>query len=205
MKLFFIVAILFIAINNYALDSLSVIKNLQNKFNTVQDFKSSFKQTTNKSFDDSELTLSGTFYYKKKNKFKIDLKNILLVSDGISIWNFDKRLNRVVINKIDENQSFLNLDDIINNYPELCTSNLLKENSDSKFYAVSLKPKNNNLEFESATLWIDKNYILTKIKILDSSGSEYFVELSNIKLNQNLSDAEFVFITPEACKVIDFR
>lgn len=205
MKFFFIVAILFIAINNYALDSLSVIKNLQIKFNTVQDFKSSFKQTINNSFDDSELTLSGTFYYKKKNKFKIDLKNILLVSDGISIWNFDKRLNRVVINKIDENQSFLNLDDIINNYPELCTSNLLKDNSDGKFYAVSLKPKNNNLEFESATLWIDKNYILTKIKILDSSGSEYFVELTNIKLNQNLSDAEFVFITPEACKVIDFR
>lgn len=39
----------------------------------------------------------------------------------------------------------------------------------------------------------------------DLTGSEYIVELTNIKLNQNLPEGEFTFAVPEGCKVIDFR
>lgn len=202
---FFIPVILLIALNCYAQDAQTVIKNLQDKFKTIEDFTSSFKQTTSGSFSESDLTLSGTFNYKKKNKFKVELKNIELISDSETIWNYDKRLNRVVINSVEENQAFLNLDDIINNYPEQCTPQLVKDSAENGFYVLILTPKNNKLEFESAKIWIDKNYILNKIEIKDAGGSEYFVELSNIKLNQNLQSNEFGFIVPEGCKVIDFR
>lgn len=70
----FLTAILLIAVNCYAQSAETVIKNLREKFKTVEDFKSSFKQTTNGSFSESGLTLSGNFSYKKKNKFKVELK-----------------------------------------------------------------------------------------------------------------------------------
>jgi len=95
----FLTAILFIAVNCYAQNAETVIKNLREKFKTIEDFKSSFKQTTSGSFSESGLTLSGNFSYKKKNKFKVELKNIELISNSNDIWNYDKRLNRVVRNK----------------------------------------------------------------------------------------------------------
>ena len=198
-------AIMLIAVNCYAQNSETVIKNLREKFTTVEDFKSSFKQTTSGSFSESGLTLSGNFSYKKKNNFKVELKNIELISNGKNILNYDKRLKRVVINKNEETNAFLNLDDIINNYPEQCKVELVKETGSEKFYVLKLTPKKNNLEFESAIIWIDKNYILNKIMFKDLTGSEYIVELTNIKLNQNLPEGEFTFAVPEGCKVIDFR
>lgn len=201
----FLTAILLIAVNCYAQNAETVIENLREKFKTVQDFKSSFKQTTSGSFSESGLTLSGNFSYKKKNNFKVELKNIELISNGKNIWNYDKRLNRVVINKNEETNAFLNLDDIINNYPEQCKAELVKETGSEKLYVLKLTPKKNNLEFESAIIWIDKNYILNKIMFKDLTGSEYIVELTNIKLNQNLPEGEFTFAVPEGCKVIDFR
>ncbi|KAB2846060.1 MAG: outer membrane lipoprotein carrier protein LolA, partial [Melioribacteraceae bacterium] len=164
---FFLTAILLFAVNCYAQTPETVIKNLREKFNTIQDFKSSFKQTTNGSFNESGLSLPGNFSYQKKNKFKVGLKNVELISDGKTIWNYDKRLNRVVINKSDESNAFLNLDDIINNYPEQCSAELVKETGSDKFYVLKLTPKRNTLEFEYANIWIDKNYILNKIIFKD--------------------------------------
>ena len=202
---FFCTVILLTALNCYAQDARTVVSNLQNKFKTIEDFTSTFKQTTNGSFADSNLTLTGKFNYKKKNKFKVELKNIELISNSETIWNYDKRLNRVVINSIEENQAFLNLDDIINNYPEECSAELVKNSGENKFYILEMTPKNNKLEFSSAKIWIDKSYILNKIEIKDFSGSVYFVELTNIKLNQKLANSDFEFTIPEGCKIIDFR
>lgn len=202
---FLLTAILMFAVNCYAQTPETVIKNLREKFSTIQDFKSSFKQTTNGSFSESGLSLSGNFSYQKKNKFKVGLKNVELISNGKTIWNYDKRLNRVVINKSDEANAFLNLDDIINTYPEQCAAELVKETGSDNFFVLKLTPKKNNLEFESAVIWIDKNYILNKIMFRDLTDSEYIVELTNIKLNQNLPEGEFTFVVPEGCKVIDFR
>ena len=202
---FFCIVFFLAALNCYAQDAQTVVSNLQNKFKTIEDFTSIFKQTTKGSFADSSLTLTGKFDYKKKNKFKVELKNIELISNSETVWNYDKRLNRVVINSIDENQAFLNIDDIINNYPEQCIAELVKNSRQGEFYILNLTPKKNTLEFSSAKIWIDKNYILNKIEIKDFSGSVYFVELTNIKLNQKLSDSDFEFTVPEGCKVIDFR
>lgn len=202
----YILALIFLfALNCYAQDAQSVILSLQSKFSETKDFTSSFHQTTSGSIAESNLNLSGKFYYKKKNKFKVELKDVELISNGTTIWNYDRRLNRVVINRIEENQAFLNLDDIINNYPEQCETELLNNTKEKNFFIVRLIPKENNLQFESAKIWIDKNFILTKIEIMDASGSVYFVELTNIELNKNLSGNEFEFTVPEGCKVIDFR
>ena len=202
---FFCIVIFLTALNSYAQDAQTVVLNLQDKFQSIENFTSTFKQTTSGSFSDSNLSLNGKFNYKKKNKFKVELKNIELISNSETIWNYDKRLNRVVINSVAENQAFLNLDDIINNYPEQCSAELVKNSDEDKFYILNLIPKNNKLEFASAKIWIDKNFVLNKIEIKDSSGSVYFVELTNIKLNQKLSDSDFEFTVPEGCKVIDFR
>ena len=205
MRLLYFIAVYFFALNFYAQDAQTVIKKLQEKFNTIQDFNSSFKQTSDGNIADKNFVLAGKFNYKKKNKFNVELKDINLISNGHTIWNYDKKLNRVVINTVAENQSFLNLDDIIIEYPEQCGLQLVKDSENENFLVVKLVPNNNKLEFASAKIWIDKSYILNKIEIQDFSNSTYKVELTNIKINQNLHDNKFNFIVPEGCKVIDFR
>ena len=52
-----------------------VLAKLQHKFNNVSDFSSDFKES-------GKGSLSGKFYYKKKSKFRLELKTMNIASDG---------------------------------------------------------------------------------------------------------------------------
>ena len=82
MKSLIIIWLTVLSMNSFAQDAGTIIENLQLKFETISDFKSSFKQTAQGSFTDEGLILSGDFYYKKRNKFRVELEHVHLISDG---------------------------------------------------------------------------------------------------------------------------
>ena len=197
-KLFLIFIFLSLILSLNAQDNSSqLLKSIQNKFKTINDLTVDVVQKPG-----GKEVLPGKLSYKKENRFHLDLKNNLIVSDGSSIWNYNKKENKVIINTVDETDpSYFSFNSIVYAYPSQCYISSEKDGE----VLVFIPKENLDLNFSKAKLWINKEKLVSKI-ILESAGTgETEVSFSNYKLNQNLADSKFKFTPPEGSTIIDLR
>jgi len=176
----------------------SVISKMQQKFETVKTLQADFVQTSN-----NINLMKGKFYFSQKENYRIELENNTLISNGETIWNIDKKRNKVIISNVEDDPLAFSLHEYIYEYPKKCKITVLKIEGDNNL--VILDSDGSNLNFKLAKLWVNKNYLITKIIFEDFSGSEYEFSFSNIKLNVNLDSEIFVFQENKDYKTIDFR
>ena len=174
-----------------------ILKALQNKFETINDLTVDIIQKAG-----GKEILSGKLSFKKENKYNLDLKNILIISDGISIWNFNKKENKVIINNVDESDpSFFSFNTFVYDYPSQCIIT-----SEQNGEVLVLTPKeNSDLNFSKARLWINKENLITKIIFEGTGSGDSEVVFANYKLNKNITDSKFKFSPPEGSTIIDLR
>jgi len=179
-----------------------VIKKMQQKFNSVNDLSADFKQTA------ASGGLSGKFYFKKKDRFRIELKSLIITGDGKNTWNYNVKTKKYIVNNFDPNDpSNLSLNRFVYDYPAKCGVSIAGSEmaGGSECTVIELKPKSGELNFKKAKLWKDGQDLIRKIMFEESGGTVITVELSNIKLNQKLPDSKFTLTPPEGSKVIDLR
>ncbi|MBU0558950.1 MAG: outer-membrane lipoprotein carrier protein LolA [Bacteroidetes bacterium] len=169
----------------------------RNKFEKIDGFSSDFIQTS----DFVTTKLSGKFFYKKKSKFKIDLKFHKIISDGKTIWNYDSRFNRVIVNDQENDVSSFSIDKILYEYPSQC--DLSVQSTTGNTTVIILKPKNGLLNFDSAFLTLVNSFI-SKIIITDFNGNKIEFILNNIQFISQ-PDKEFVFNPEKGTEIIDLR
>lgn len=179
-------------------DAEEVLKKVQDKFDTITDLSANITQSIK-----GKTNLSGKIYYRKENKMRFEFGNILIVSDGQTSWNYNKKENKVIITSYDdETANHLSIDKMIYEYPSEC--NLRVDDLDGEKVLV-LEPKNSSLNFNSVKLWIDDNNLVTKALFDDPAAGLVQIVLSNYKLNQNLPLSYFSFTLPKGSQIIDLR
>jgi len=180
-------------------NSSALLKEVQEKYASFNDFTAQFTQLVN-----GKAAAEGKIFYKRENKLRAELKNNTIVTNGETIWNYNTRDNKVIINTYDESDpSLISFDKILFDYPSKCILSTTKENGKE---ALLLKPKKNSeLAFTSAKLFIDENGLVESILVEDSNTGNLNIKLSGYKWNQNLSNSKFTFFPPEGSKVIDLR
>jgi len=118
MKYFKILSFLTIclSINIYADDAGRLLNDVKEKYSKINDFTADIIQ------EGKNSVFNGKIYFKKENKFYLDLKNFSIISDGSTLWNFNKKENKVVINEAgSEENSFLSFNTLLEVYPSKCT------------------------------------------------------------------------------------
>ena len=177
----------------------SLLKNLQSSFNSLKDFSADFVQLNN-----GRVNIEGKFYFKKENKLRLELKNLIIVSDGKTNWNYNKRQKKVIISNYDENDpSVLSLKRIIFDYPSKCQ---VTEGPDSSGNVLILKPNSNSgINAYLIKIWVNKNNNVKKVTIIQSSGNVLEVKFSNYKIDTGILDSKFSFTPPQGTKIIDLR
>jgi len=180
-----------------------IIEDLQNKFESIQTLKADFRQLSTSSLDDDKINVVGKFFYKKQDKYRIELTDQTIVSDGEKVWNYNKKLNRVVVNTTSNDPSSLSLDKFIFEYPEKSSIEILQNNEEVKI--VKIIPEDYELNFSYAKLWIDENNLIKRIEVADAGGSKFVFEFLDIILNATINDSMFNLNIPEGTKVIDLR
>ena len=179
-------------------EGMQLLESLQKKFNSTQDLSADFIQLSN-----GKVSLSGKFYYKKKDNLRLELKNATIVSNGKTNWNYNKAENKVIISSYDEHDpSVLSLNNFINVYPSECDVEL-QDNNGQK--VLILTPRKEGLNFKYVKIWLDSNHLINKIIIEDLNDISIQVNFSAYKLNTQLSDSLFTFTPPKGSKVIDLR
>ena len=172
-----------------------VLKKVQDKFNSIDSFSADFSE--------SQLSANGVFYFKKENRFKIITAKQEITNNGSTIWNYDQKLNRVVINSVENESSSFSLRQYLFEYPEKCDVALIDSKTLEKI--LQFTPHDDELGFSLAKIYIDENYLLRKIELDNGLDSQIKFEFKNINLDVDLSEEFFNFDPPQGSRIIDLR
>ncbi len=176
----------------------TVLKNIQDKFDSINDLSAQIVQSVN-----DKVNLKGKVFYKKVNHLKFEFDNMLIVSDGETSWNYNKKQDKVIITDYDtEGNKILSIRQIIFEYPEDCELNTFESEGKK---GLELIPKDDTFSFNSVKLFIDSEYLITKVLVDDPATGIIQIDLSNYQLNKNLPDSYFSFTPPEGSQVLDLR
>ncbi|HMN23474.1 MAG TPA: outer membrane lipoprotein carrier protein LolA [Ignavibacteriaceae bacterium] len=176
----------------------SVLKSLQNKFDSITDLTTDVTQKSN-----GKASFSGKMYFKKDNNLRIEFGNQLIVSDGVTTWNYNKKDKKVIISNYDEAGSgLLSINYLVYQYPSECDLSL---SSDGSKQVLNLKPKAKRNNLGEVKLYINQENLIDKAVITNSGTGTMEVSFSNYKLNQKISDSNFTFTAPEGTTVVDLR
>jgi len=179
-------------------DAQEVLKNIQNKFESITDLSAQLTQSVN-----GNVNLKGKVYYKKENQIRFEFKNILIVSDGETSWSYNQKDDKVIITDYEsEGNKILSMRQIIFEYPQDCDLSTFKSEDQT---GLELIPQDNEFSFTSIKLFIDGDNLITKAMMDDPATGEIQIELSDYQLNKNLTDSFFQFSPPEGSQVIDLR
>lgn len=176
-----------------------ILKNLQDKFDKTDNFSVEFKQTTN-----GKALLTGKFLFMKEDKVRIEFRNSVLVSDGITNWSYNKKDNKVIISKNDESSaSPFSLKKIIYDYPKECA--ISSEMGNGNQILVLIPNSNSSIGYNSIKIWLNDDNLINRMEMKDKADNLILIEFIKYKVNQKISESKFTFTPPQGSKVIDLR
>lgn len=186
----------------YSQTAKEQLTGLQNKYKAVKTITADFRQVTKSDAVENEYKSEGKLFFKKEDKFRLELKDQVLVTDGKTVWNHNTKAKKVIITKFDSEPSLLSLDRFILDLPNECDARFSGEGKDK---CIQLKPKKKNSDFREIKIFPDNNSILSKLEFTDSNGNFFSFEFSNVKLDVNLSDKQFIYSVPKGTRTVDLR
>lgn len=176
----------------------AILRNIQNKFDSISDLSAQITQSVN-----DKVNLRGKAFYKKENHLRFEFDNMLIISDGETSWNYNKKQDKVIITDYEnEGNKILSIRQIIFEYPEDCELNTFEFEGNK---VLELIPKDDTFSFNSVKLYIDSENLITKVLVDDPAAGTIQIDLSNYQLNKNLPDSYFSFTPPEGSQVLDLR
>ena len=198
MKILISLLVLLLSTVGFAQNAESVLKSLQNKFDSITDLTADVAQKNN-----GQSNLTGKMYFKKENNIRLEVGNQTIVADGKTSWNYNKKNKKVIISDYDEAGSgLLSINYLVYQYPSECYLSLSTEGSSQ---ILNLKPKSKKNNLGEVKLYISKENLIDKALISNPASGTMEVSFSNYKLNQNLPDSKFSFTEPEGTAVVDLR
>jgi len=133
----------------------------------------------------------------------LEITNQVIINDGKTFWNYNKRQNKVIIDNFTENNDNLfSINYLLNELP--LKSNISLE-LDGNFKKLILKPKDNSIPYNLIEIWVQSDKLVHKVNAFDNTGTSYTIIFKNYKINQNLKSDLFSFKISEGIKVIDLR
>jgi chaperone LolA len=199
-----IIMMLFVNIS-FAQDAQEIIKKVQSKYNTIKDASATYSQSVKYSSGSSQSS-SGTIYIQKEDKYRIESKNEVIVTDGVTSWSYSKKKKQVVIDNYKNDGNTFSPNKFLFSYPENFYSDLegTETVSGTECYLLKLTPRHKG-SVKSAKIWVDTDDNLIRKITINSSESNTTYTLKKITLDAGLSSSKFTFSPPEGVEVIDLR
>jgi len=186
----------------------NIIEKISKKYETIIDATLEFSQTIRLGIMKREQSFEGTLTMKREKKYRIELEQQTIVTNGITVWSYSKPNQQVLIDSVKDDPKNFTPEKILLHAPENYYSTLLKkEQLDGKqMNVVKLTPKDDRSFISTMKLWIDAtDSLIKKAEITDvnENFTQYIVK--KISLNKNINDSTFTFSIPENIEVIDLR
>ncbi len=183
----------FLLLNSFNFAENSLLSRVQKKFETINSFSVEVVGNRN--------NIKGELFFKSPDSEKIVFSNYSIIVRTDTVWNFNKKLNRLVIQTTEDNFSPFSIIDIINKLPAMCS---YKE--DVRNNSFTLNPKDeSDLNFNSVKVIVNSQSLPIQIFVTDLNGKEFSFVLKNYKLGRKFNSDFFKFKIVKGIKVVDLR
>ena len=192
----------------YAYDAHDIIEHLQKKYDSIHDASIVFTQRAQFAVTKSIQEFSGSLSLKKGNKYRIELIDRTIVTDGKAVWSYTKANNQVVIDTFRDDPKSFTLERVLMSIPKNYNATVLGKEKIGVREAsiVQLLPRSGRSILLWMKIWVDENeWLMRKMEIMDRSETLTTYTISEIKLNTGISDSRFQFDPPRGVEVIDLR
>src|SRR5512140_2035619 len=185
-----------------------VLEKVRKRYDAVTDEELRFSQKVHFPMTNAEQQSSGTLYVKKKNKYRVEMDDQAIVTDGQTIWSYSAANNQVVIDRFKQDEQSLSPENILVCTPDNFTATVVGEEKVGGFDTVVLKlvPKDEQSFIHSLRLWVDeKEWMIRQVEVVDLSEKQTTYSVLQVRTNTGLPDSRFVYSIPKGADVVDLR
>lgn len=131
----------------------------------------------------------------KGNKYFIQEGKSQIISNGSKVWNYDGG-REVVVNDADNHSTAISPESLLNGSFYKNGYNYSLVSTSGSFNKIKFTPTDRRQSITNIYLAINKTTNLaSSATITERSGNKTVINLSNVRINANLSDSHFVFST----------
>lgn len=202
---FVLLPLIVFQLNTYTVDAEKIVDEVQKKYKAFENFIVQFTQEIQSTALEGKQIIKAKLTYARENKYRLEYKNQLVMSDGKTIYNYSKNLKRVVITNFEEN--FFSPQYLILNLPKDSRIEYKGEEKSGKetLKIISFVPTRVNSQFKSFTIWVDNNFLIKKIETEDWAQNKYTINIQYFTPNTQIDPSTFKFNIPAGVKVVDLR
>lgn len=188
----------------------AILDAVSAKFKTLKSPQASFTYKVENAQGKALSTKKGSVVMKG-NKFKVSMDGMEIISDGKTVWNYDKSAKEVTVNNVDANPNAMSPQKMFTNFYD--KDFYYKLNGDRKeggktIQEIELTPTDKTRPYHKVYVWVDKAAkTIFSAKFLEKSGGRYSYTISNLKSTTSASDGEFAFNKAKypGVEVVDLR
>ncbi len=189
--------------------AVKLLKSVSQKYSGYKTMQMDVTLTIENLESKSKDTKSGKVY-GKGNKFRAEMGNQIIMSDGKTLWTYLKDVNEVQINNFEQGQGIMSPNDIfkIAEKDYLVYMGEKVTEGGKSLQIIELTPKNKSLSFSKIKMYVDPtDNSVKKGVVYDKNAIHYTYTISNFKSNVELSDSTFTFDKSKypGVEVIDLR
>lgn len=188
--------------------SKDVLDKLSTKFKAYTSLKLEFTYSMKNKTEGIDETVKGILYLKKE-KYRIELPEQIIICDGKTVWTVLKDVQEVHISPFEESDDVITPQNIFTIYEKGHKSKHIREGEDKgkKVHVVELVPKTSK-EYTKVRLNIEiSSGNLVSAVVFDRNGNTFTYELTKTQPDIAIDDDLFTFNKAAFAKfeVIDLR
>jgi outer membrane lipoprotein carrier protein len=189
-------------------DADELVGKLQKRYQGVRDLSVSFTQHVQFGATKAEQTFTGTLQMKKGNKYRIEMEEQTIVTDGVSVWSYNPATKQVLVDHYKEDPRSFSPDKVLVTLPANYSAALLgEEKLEGRTVSVlKLTPRQSRPALQWMKVWVDTDeLVMKKIQLLDASDNLMTYRISDVRIDPGIPESRFQFTAPPGVEVIDLR
>jgi len=178
------------------------------RFKTYKAVQAKFSMKIENSSGKNMGTKTGTVYMKG-TRFRVNITDQEIYSDGTNTWTYDKSAKEVTINKFDPSANSITPQKLFTNFYDkdfLYKLNGTVTLNGKKVKEIELTPIDKSKPFHKVLLYVNDNNIVNT-RIFEKSGNRYIYNITSMNTRSNIPDNTFVFDAKKypGVEVVDLR
>ena len=188
---------------------LELAQKLQSRYEETKTMTADFKQSTSVPMTTRKRLGAGKVVIFKPGRIRWDYQTPdkqVLISDGKKVSMFIANSAQMVVQPVSE---YINSDVTYAFFAG--TGNIVRDfkvlpperQADANFKAIKLVPKTAHPQVDYLHVWIDENFMVRRLEIVDHFGSITDLAFSNITRNAPVPPETFAFTPPLGTEIIE--
>lgn len=177
-------------------EAKQVLDAVSAKFKTFKTVQANFSYKVENAQGKAISTKTGTIWMKG-TKYKISFGGQEIISDGKTVWNYDKAAKEVTISNLDASAGSITPQKLFTNFYDkdfLYLLNGEKKVGAKTLQEIEMTPTDKSKAFHKVYLQVDKNAkTIYSTRVLENGGNRYTYTVTDMKTNTNVADNMFVF------------